>query len=85
VTPFEIRLELLKLANAILQARVGKIDEMPQSVDPSLLPFDGAALGDDRPSDMVNHWLSLTPTEQSAEIMAHSELSQFIRAWISTK
>ena len=54
-------------------------------MDPSLLPFDGAALGDDRPSDMVNHWLSLTPTEQSAEIMAHSELSQFIRAWISTK
>jgi hypothetical protein len=31
VSPFEIRLELLKLANAILQARAGKIDEMPQS------------------------------------------------------
>jgi hypothetical protein len=56
--------------------------DWPQSQKNDLLPFDGAALGDDRPDDLLSQWLSLTPTEQSAEIMAHSELSQFIRAWI---
>ena len=33
MTPFEIRLELLKLARDILQARVVKPEDMPQSTD----------------------------------------------------
>lgn len=59
--------------------------DLPQSVDPSLLPYDGAARGDARPSDWVNQWLALTPTEQSAEIISDSELSRFMRAWIAAQ
>lgn len=33
MTPFEIRLELLKLARDILQARCAKPEDMPSSTD----------------------------------------------------
>lgn len=60
-------------------------DDWKQSQKNELLPYDGAALGDDRPSDMVDKWLSLTPTEQSAEIISDSDLSRFMRAWIAAQ